>query len=249
MVGPSEIGFDGAIIAAGSGTRLRAAAGGIPKPLVELGGVTMLERQAAALLATGARKVTAIVNSETARIIDEQGWAPRAQFEIIVRDTANSMESMLTLGEIARPGLTLFSTVDAVASQADLNRFAAEAIAATTGATDRPFDGALAVVRWRGDRRPLFVNAADDGRIVALDEIQRDCVTAGFYMLPRDIFKLGTLARERGLNALRQFLGLTVERGWCLKAITLGTTIDVDEGDDLAEARALVAGVRGRGLL
>ena len=65
--------LSGAIIAAGRGERLRAASGGIPKPLVELGGEALLVRQARALAALGARPVHAIVNSETAAMIRDRG--------------------------------------------------------------------------------------------------------------------------------------------------------------------------------
>src|SRR5258708_2356259 len=77
--------IQGAIIAAGRGERLRGASE-IPKPLVELGGETMLARQARALIAAGAESVVAIVNSETARIAEQMKIAMPPALKIVVRD-------------------------------------------------------------------------------------------------------------------------------------------------------------------
>ncbi len=57
------------IIAAGRGERLRGAVNDLPKPLVELGGETMLVRQARMLHRAGAETVVALVNSETAGLL------------------------------------------------------------------------------------------------------------------------------------------------------------------------------------
>jgi GTP:adenosylcobinamide-phosphate guanylyltransferase len=240
MVAARDIAFEGAILAAGIGSRLRPAAGGLPKPLVELDGVPLLERQAAALLAAGARAVTAIINSETARILD-RGRPLTIPLDLLVRDTENSMESILALGSVLPPGPTLFATVDAIAPQAELNRFVAAALhAIAPGACD----GALAVVRWRGDRRPLFASVGPGRVITALGDDRSDVVTAGFYMLPHGIFELARIARSRGLDALRRFLALVIENGWRLTAIEMERTIDVDDGHDLADARAMLRGTR-----
>jgi len=243
--------FDGAILAAGAGMRLRPATDGIPKPLVEIDGVSMLERQAIALLAAGAGKVTAVINSETARLLDR----PRAAalpIHIVVRDTASSMESLLTLGEVLEkasapePRLTLFATVDTVVPQAELNRFADAAIDAISHPIAGSFDGVLGVVRWRGDKRPLFATVAADGLITALGDDTADLVTAGVYMLSHRIFDLAPIARACGLDALRRFLVLAIESGRRLSAIELRDVIDIDEGGDLADARALLSASKER---
>src|SRR4029077_4843325 len=98
----------------------------LPKPLVELGGETMLARQAGALMAAGANSVIAVINSETARRADEMKLAIPPGLRLIVRDTANSMETMLALGELLEPGWFLASTVDAVIPQIELTRFVNE---------------------------------------------------------------------------------------------------------------------------
>jgi hypothetical protein len=46
------------------------------------------------------------------------------------------------------------------------------------------FDGALGVVRWRGDSKPLFAEVAPDATITHLGDEQASTVTAGVYLLP-----------------------------------------------------------------
>ena len=98
--------LQGAIIAAGRGERLRASTRDeIPKPLVMLGGEAMLSRQARALLDAGASSVVAMINSETARVAKEMALEIPPSLRLVVRDTANSMETMLALGRRARAGM------------------------------------------------------------------------------------------------------------------------------------------------
>ena len=234
-------GLSGAIIAAGRGERLRAASGGIPKPLVEIDGEPLLLRQARAIAALGANPVHAIVNSETIRMLRDRDLIMPPEVQLCVRDTANSMESLLTLGEHIAPGRFLMTTVDAVLPPAELERFAIHALALTNPAEQNATDGALAVVRWRGDRHPLFAEVALDGTISALGDRESQQVTAGVYLFATRIFSFGTKARAAGLDAMRRYLALLIAEGMRFAAIELSDVIDVDEAVDLDAARALVA--------
>lgn len=238
-------GFRGAIIAAGRGERLRGAVDNLPKPLVELGGETMLVRQARMLRDAGAETVVALVNSETAALIAARAVRIPPWMKLQVRDTPSSMESLFALGEHLRGTRHfLLATVDAVTGAAELRRFAACALELTAGMAAR-FDGALAVVRWRGDERPLFAEVVPGGSesaIASLGERQSAMVTAGFYWLPAAIFDLAPRARTARLDAMRKLLAMALGGGMRLAAIELEATIDVDESADLAAARAMVAG-------
>jgi choline kinase len=233
----------GAIIAAGRGERLRGAVGNLPKPLVELGGEPMLVRQARMLRLAGAETVVALVNCETAGLIAARAVRIPPWMELQARDTPSSMESLFTLGEHLRDAPHfLLATVDAVVEAAEMRRFAARALELTAGGGAGRFDGALAVVRWRGDQRPLFAEVAPDGAIAALGERESAMVTAGLYYLPAGIFDLAPRARAERLDAMRKLLAMAVASGMRLAAVELEATIDVDESADLAAARAMVAG-------
>jgi NDP-sugar pyrophosphorylase family protein len=239
----------GAIIAAGRGERLRGAVNDLPKPLVELGGETMLVRQARTLHRAGAETVVALVNSETAGVLAARAIRIPPWMKLQVRDTPSSMESLFALGEHLRGARHfLLATVDAVVDAAELCRFAASALELTGGDAAR-FDGALAIVRWRGDKRPLFAEVAPDGTIAALGERQSAMVTAGFYWMPEAIFDFAPRARTERLDAMRKLLAMAVASGMRLAAIELEATIDVDEAADLAAARAMIddAPMRSRG--
>jgi choline kinase len=225
--------FQGAIVAAGRGERLRRSGGAnLPKPLVQLGGATLLERQAAAMLSAGASEVLAVINSETAALAREISFP--AALRIVVRDTESSMESLFTLGEYLTPGNFLMATVDSVVAQAEFSRFAA---ASREGARIGKFDGALAVTRWRGDHKALFTIINTEGLIESLGEKETTMVTAGIYWLPTRIFGLVEQARARRLAALREFLAMLVSEGVRLGAIEIAGAIDIDEAADLDAAR------------
>jgi NDP-sugar pyrophosphorylase family protein len=233
-------GFQGAIIAAGKGERLRATSGAqLPKPLVEVGGVPLLVRQTEAMLAAGAESVFAIVNSETAELA--RGISFPQALTIIVRDTKSSMESLFALGEVLRPGQFLLATVDAMVPASEFQRFVIEARKSAGGEPSR-FDGALAVTRWRGDRKPLFTNVTEEGLITSLGERESPMVTAGIYWLPTTVFRLIAAARQHRLAAMRSFLQMLVEQETRLGAIEVRDAIDIDEASDLEAARRMLAG-------
>jgi choline kinase len=230
----------GAIIAAGRGERLRAAVCGIPKPLVELNGESLLARQVRLMQSAGVRPVHAIINSETARMMDELALHPPADVDVCVRDTANSMESLLVLGERLHPGRFVLMTVDAIIDQREFQRFIERALELTE---PKPgcFNGALGVVKWRGDRHPLFTEVAADGLITAFGKPGTETVTAGVYLFTTRIFEYAAEARRLQLDAMRRFLSLMVDQGMRFAAIELDGVIDLDEGADLEQARLMLA--------
>jgi choline kinase len=232
--------LQGAIIAAGRGERLRAGGVELPKPLVELDGMPLLSRQASQMIAAGAEIVHAVVNRETARLIETRAIALPPELHLIERDTASSMESLFTLGEVLRPGRFVLATVDAILTPADFAAFVSEALRATDSGANPRFDGALGVVRWRGDRRPLFVISDNDGRIRELGDRESQWVTAGVYLLSTEIFGLIWSARSMGLGAMREFLAMLITNGVRLGAIPVAHAIDIDEAADLDAARVLI---------
>jgi len=232
--------MQGAIIAAGRGERLRITRDDLPKPLVELGGETMLVRQARALLTTGASSVVAVINSETARAADRMNLVTPPGVKIVIKDTANSMETMLTLGAWLAPGWFIAATVDSIVPASQLARFVSEAKRIVEHRSDEGVAGALCVTRWRGDRKPLFADVSKEGLITRLGSEETSSVTAGLYFLHTRIFALAGEARRAGLDALRRFLSLLIDNQMKLYAVEVAGAIDVDEQSDLEAARRAI---------
>jgi choline kinase len=219
---------------------LRAGGDDIPKPLVKLGAEPLLVRQARAMMRAGAQSVLAIVNSETAAMIEREKIALPETLQLMVHDTASSMESLLALGERLDSGNFLLATVDSVIPDGEFRRFVSTGLGVIRGHDEQAFDGVLGVVRWRGDKKPLFAQLSPRGEIMALGENQAPTVTAGVYLLPTRIFDFAAQARAAKLDALRRFLAMLIDQGMRLGAIELAEAIDVDEAADLAAARAAV---------
>jgi len=234
-----------AILAAGTGERLRAAAHGLPKPLVEVAGRTLLARQAEALLDAGADSVLAVVNSETAGLIRERAVKLPPELELMVRDTPNSMETLFAIGERLRAGHFLLATVDAIVPRLEFRRFAAQACELAASPEASGFEGALAVVKWRGDHRPLFALVAADGLICGLGGSETALVTAGLYFFSTAIFRFVQPARASRLGAMREYLSYLIRAGTRLKAVEVSGAIDVDEASDLAAAHAMLGNQSG----
>jgi choline kinase len=225
----------GVILAAGKGERLRSGVPGVPKPLVELGGEALIVRQARAMLAAGARPVLAMVNSETAHLARERSIVLPPEVTLLVRDTANSMETLFALADRIERRRFLAATVDAVLPQQEFKRFgeAAREMCARDG-----LGGALGVVRWRGETKPLFAEIGADGLVRSFGAASASHITAGVYLLSTNIFRFVAEARRVGLQALREFLALLLAKGVRLGAIELSDAVDIDEAADLAAAAA-----------
>ena len=237
--------LQGAIIAAGRGERLRNSTGAdLPKPLVQLGGETMLARQAGALMAAGANSVIAVINSETARMADDMKLEMPRGLKLVVRDTANSMETMLALKEFLEPGWFLASTVDAVIPQIELTRFVNESAKKIALYGDKDIGGVLAVTPWGNEPRPLFADVTKVNLISRLGGAQTAMVTAGLYFLSTRVFDFADEARRTGLDALRRFLAMLLENRIQLGAIEIDGAIDVDEAPDLDAARRALRSIQ-----
>ncbi len=227
--------LSGAIIAAGRGERLRSATGGLPKPLVEIDNESLLTRQACLMLRTGLHPIHIIVNCETADLMDRRKLALPREVDLIIADTGSSMESLLVLGECVTSQQFVLATVDSIVDPEEFQRF----VDYGRRVTVQPYllDGVLGVVKWRGDRRPLFAEINQGGLITRVGEQTQALVTAGVYFLPARIFTYAQEARLLKLGALREFLSLLLERGLQLGAYELLSAIDIDEEADLIAAR------------
>ncbi|MET0849657.1 MAG: NTP transferase domain-containing protein [Candidatus Rokuibacteriota bacterium] len=222
----------GGIIAAGEGRRLREDGFGVPKPLVSVGGVPLLESVIGNFVSVGIGSITAIVNDDHRQCVDwASGRFGALDLRFIVKTTASSLESFLTVLRHARPGPLLVSTVDAWCPRDEFAAFVA-------AARRRPADAVvLGVTPLVADERPLWARLGTDGRVTELGGRDGDAVTAGLYLIPE---RLRGVEPPPGLARLRDFLGWLARGGEPVYAEVVPTVVDVDRGSDVALAESLV---------
>lgn len=221
----------GGIIAAGEGTRLRAAGYAMPKPLVPVAGVPLIEWTITNFLAAGLTRVVIIVNEDGRACVD---WVrsrfPDLDADFIVKTTRSSLESFLEVGRRLGGRRAVMSTVDAWCRPTDFAGF-------VDAASRRPSAASvLAVTPFVEDENPLWVTVDGDGRVTDLGGGAGSLVTAGMYVVSERAWA----AAPPPLDRLREFLGWLARQGEPLYTETIETVVDVDRASDVAVAEALL---------
>ena len=228
-------GLGGGIIAAGNGSRLRADGFGMPKPLVPVAGIPLIERALRNLLAVGVTAPVVIVNEQGRECVE---WARRrfagVEVEFIVKTTRSSLESFLEVSGRFPAGRSVITTVDACCPVDAFARF----VDATL--TRPPEASVLAVTPLIADENPLRVNV-DGDRVRELGGSSGTFVTAGIYMLS----ERARAAVPPPLPRLRDFLAWLLRQGEPLYAESIEAVVDVDRASDVALAEALETGENG----
>jgi len=214
----------GGIIAAGEGSRLRASGFAMPKPLVTVAGVPLIESVITNFLAVGVTSLVIIVNDDGRACVDRvRARFPTVDIEFIVKTTASSLESFFEVNRRLGRGRALVSTVDAWCRPGDFARFV------------------NAARRRVADEKPVWVDVDGAGRISNLGGPSGTQVTAGMYLLS----ERARSAPPPPLGRLREFLRWLLDQGEPMYAETIETVVDVDRASDLALAEALAVAEPG----
>ena len=229
------------VLAAGHGERLRGESNAL-KPLVKVGGQSLIEHVLHSMSDAGASEVVVIIN-ETSSAVRDHVAARKWPFALrwVVETTPTSMHSFLrlveTLAADGDEGPFLLSTVDTVAGVQTYARFIDEARANTEAAVT------LAVTSPGEDEKPLFVRmAAGESRITSIGDAAASSgyATAGVYAVRASILREAEGARRDGVDALRTFLKRLLDRGYHLAGIPIAESIDVDRPADVETAEAFL---------
>jgi NDP-sugar pyrophosphorylase family protein len=223
----------GGIIAAGDGSRLRRDGFAVPKPLVEVAGVSLIGAVVRNFEAAGIAPLVVIVNERDvhcARWVRER--FPHLDIRFIVKTTASSLESFREVTAAPEGGPMLVSTVDAWCRPADFAQFAEAAMQRPPGSA------VLAVTPLVADEKPLWVDLDPDGRVRALGAAAGTgaFVTAGMYLVPERVRRL---TPPEHLGRLRELLTWLHAEGQPMYAQVIPTVVDVDRAEDVALAEAL----------
>jgi NDP-sugar pyrophosphorylase family protein len=222
----------GGIIAAGEGSRLRQAGYTEPKPLVSVRGTPLIERVIGNFLAAGIESLVIIFNEEDGRDCKRRVRSrfPDVDIEVIIKTTASSLESFLTVARRIKEGPALISTADAWCSPDDFKVFVEQA------ALRPPNSTVLAVTPFVADERPLWALLDQSGRVKSLGGNAGTMVTAGMYLVPERVRQLSV---PKELNRLRDFLSWLVANGEPVFGIPIETVVDVDRGEDVSLVETL----------
>jgi len=225
--------LSGGIIAAGEGTRLRQAGWMVPKPMVPVAGVPLIESTIRNFIAAGITRLSIIVNEQETECAE---WVrarfPTLDLRLIVKTTASSLESFREVTRQAGAGRMLVSTVDAWCRPPDFAGF-------VDAARRRPLEATvLAVTPLVEDEKPLGTVLDADGRVLSLGGAAPTLVTAGMYLVSERARRLEPPAR---LGRLREHLQWLLEMGEPMYGEVIETVVDVDRAEDVALAEALAS--------
>src|SRR6185369_12829213 len=112
------------IIAAGEGSRLKAEGIPLPKPLVPVAGVPLIERLIHTYQRCGIEKVVCVINEYSLPVkeyVESRDFGIPVEF--IVKTTPSSMHSLFALAPHLRGEKFLISTVDSIFSEENLRGF------------------------------------------------------------------------------------------------------------------------------
>ncbi len=221
----------GGILAAGAGSRLRAGGFAMPKALVPVAGVPLIEHVIGNFVAAGITSIAIILNDEARACA---AWVrtrfPDLDLRLVVKTTGSSLESFQEVARRADPAPALISTVDAWCPTREFLRFVAAARRYPEDAT------VLALTPFVADERPLWASVDPTGRVTRLGGESGALVTAGLYLVPQ---RVRQLAVPSGLDRLRDLLAWLLARGEPVYGVSIPVVVDVDRAEDVALAEAL----------
>lgn len=230
-----------AIISAGKGSRLAQEGVQLPKPLVQLNGMAMIDRLIHIFAKNGAEQVVVIINNEVAQTKEYLALLKKVSevpLEVIVKTTPSSMHSFYELSTYLKDDKFCLTTVDTIFREEEFSRFI-EAFKAS----DK--DGLMAVTDYIDDEKPLYISTDEELNITGFHDARTpDCryISGGIYCLtPKSI---DTLQRcmENGMSRMRNFQRQLVADGLHLGAYPFSKILDVDHASDIEKAEAFLNG-------
>lgn len=230
-----------AIISAGEGSRLAQEGVQLPKPLVQLNGMAMIDRLIHIFAKNGAEQVVVIINNEVAQTKEHLALLKKVSevpLEVIVKTTPSSMHSFYELSTYLKDDKFCLTTVDTIFREEEFLRFIE-----TFKASDK--DGLMAVTDYIDDEKPLYISTDEELNITGFHDARTpDCryISGGIYCLtPKSI---DTLQRcmENGMSRMRNFQRQLVADGLHLGAYPFSKILDVDHASDIEKAEAFLNG-------
>lgn len=228
-----------AIIAAGQGSRMQQEGVTVPKPLVRLNGMTMIERLIHIFISEGASSISVIVNDEMPEVKEVlESMKLNVPLEVISMTTPGSMHSFSRLSDTIKGDRFCLSTVDTVSRKEEFGEYirAFEA--------DNDADGYMAVTSYIDDEKPLYVAVDNQYYITGFYDSQCEGVkyaSGGIYALNRKSLPVLDRCMKTGVTRMRDFQRAMIADGLRLKAFPFKKIVDVDHASDIGKAVELIS--------
>ena len=225
------------ILAAGDGSRLAKAGISTPKPLVKVGGMSLVERTMRALVDSGVDEIAIIVNQNMAIVAEEV-----ARFRLpvpvrsVIQSTPSSMHSLHELASQLGNERFVLCTVDSIMRSDEFCAFIDHF------EMHPELDVLLSYTDFVDDENPLRVAVDRDERVVGLGPAAASSpyVTLGLYGMSPAIFPVLDQAVAGGVHRLRNFLARVLEEGLAMSGRRISKGIDVDRPEDVQVAEAFL---------
>ncbi len=223
----------GGIIAAGEGSRLKRDGLKMPKSMVPVAGIPLIERVVSNFAKVGITRLRIIFNEddrECTTFIQER--FSNLDIQCIVKTTRSSYESFWEVGRRSGLGSILMSTVDWICPESEFRRFVDQARYC------RQASVVLAVTPLVADEKPLWVTLDPSGRVTTVGGSSGDVVTAGLYLVAGSVF--AQAPHPSTLGRLRDFLAWIVDHEVPVYGVVIDKVVDVDRAEDLQLAETLL---------
>ena len=214
-----------AILAAGHGSRLVQEGETSPKPLIQVGGESLIDRLLRVFMTNDAAEIAVICNPQMTAVA-----------AYLVRSTPSSMHSLWELRHWLDEAPFILTTVDTI--------FQEQAFAAYVQAfRQMTSDGLMGVTDYIDDERPLYVSTDAALRITDFTDTsdRPHYISAGIYGLTPRCFE--TLGRciERGEQRMRNFQRALIADGFRLQAWPFSKVFDIDHVSDIQKAEQFLS--------
>ena len=214
-----------AIISAGEGSRLSQEGVALPKPLVQLKGMAMIDRLVDIFYQNGGEQV--VINMKA---------TAEVPLEVIVKTTPSSMHSFYELSRFLKDDKFCLTTVDTIFREDEFAAFI-EAFKASGK------DGMMAVTDYIDDEKPLYISTDEKLNITGFhDAATPDCryISGGIYCLTPKAIDTLEKCMEKGMSRMRNFQRQLVADGLQLEAYPFSKILDVDHASDIVKAEAFL---------
>ena len=210
----------------------------LPKPLVSINGIPLIERLIRSYSRCGISEIVCIVNEYSLQVktyIESKRFSIPIRF--VIKTTPSSMHSLFELAPHLMDGQFLLSTVDSIFNEDELSGFLKYA------QEHQSVDGILAATNFVDDENPLFIELDDANRITSFGKSAKtNWVTGGLYVFSQSIFREIDAAERQGIQRLRNFLGHLLEQKYRLEGFPFSKIVDVDHLHDIVTAEEMLKG-------